>query len=233
MVEPRCHLLLGVLVIIYFSAFSSRLTQAFTPPKQCFRIKSSHHHRHRAPLIHFSTDPFLSSSATATATTTTYQGRRSVAIFSSSPKDPIPPPSSSEPQLSPESPRASSVLRGGTEPAFSSELNAEERAGTFVCAGCLTPLFFSECKFDSGTGWPSFWAASKDSIQIEGGGLFANPLATMLGRDVKCSQCKGHLGHRFDDGPRRTTGKRFCINGAALRFRDDGPTPKGTPLMDS
>mmetsp|Transcript_20795 Transcript_20795/g.41608 ORF Transcript_20795/g.41608 Transcript_20795/m.41608 type:complete len:197 (-) Transcript_20795:207-797(-) len=162
--------------------------------------------------------------------------RRSLDVppLSSSPAEPaVPLPSSSESQLSPKSSRASSVLRGGTEPAFSSELDGEDRAGTFVCAGCLAPLFFSECKFDSGTGWPSFWAASADAVVVEGGGPFANPLAALFGRDVGCNSCGGHLGHRFDDGPRRTTGKRFCINGAALRFRNDGPAPKGTPLMDS
>mmetsp|Transcript_14038 Transcript_14038/g.30780 ORF Transcript_14038/g.30780 Transcript_14038/m.30780 type:complete len:191 (-) Transcript_14038:111-683(-) len=155
------------------------------------------------------------------------RARRSSAapLLSSSPEEPPP-----EPQLSPESPRAGSILRGGTEPAFSSALDGEDRAGTFVCAGCLQPLFFSECKFDSGTGWPSFWAASEGAVTVEGGGLFANPLASVFGREVTCRTCKGHLGHRFDDGPRRTTGKRFCINGAALRFRDDGPAPKGTPL---
>ena len=160
------------------------------------------------------------------------QHRSNVQLFAL-PKEPTPPDSPSQPQLSPESPLARSILNGGTEPAFSSDLNSEDRAGTFVCAGCRAPLFYSECKFDSGTGWPSFWAASRDAVDIEGGGLFSNPLAAVMGRDVRCRGCKGHLGHRFDDGPRRTTGKRFCINGAALRFRDDGPAPKGTPLMDS
>uniref|UniRef100_A0A7S2BNZ7 MsrB domain-containing protein n=1 Tax=Octactis speculum TaxID=3111310 RepID=A0A7S2BNZ7_9STRA len=136
---------------------------------------------------------------------------------------------SSDAALSPVSVRARDVLRGGTEPAFSSELDTENRAGTFVCAGCLEPLFPSECKFDSGTGWPSFWAGSRDAIKIEDGGLFSNPLATVFGREVKCSNCGGHLGHRFDDGPRKTTGKRFCINGAALRFRPDITASKGTP----
>lgn len=152
--------------------------------------------------------------------------QHSIILFSSPSESSSPPP-----PLSPESPRAKSILRdGNTEPAFSSDLNDENRSGTYVCAGCLTPLFFAECKFDSGTGWPSFWAHSKDAVATEGGGLFSNPLAAVFGRECTCKSCGGHLGHRFEDGPQRKTGKRFCINGAALRFREDGPTPKGTPL---
>ncbi|KAH8048630.1 hypothetical protein JL722_12451 [Aureococcus anophagefferens] len=114
--------------------------------------------------------------------------------------------------LSPKSPMAGMVLLGGTEPAFWSDLNEETREGTFVCAkdGCNAPLFPSETKYDSGTGWPSFWAAGKDAITVDDGGF----LSAMFGREVKCASCAGHLGHRFDDGPINTTGKRFCINGA-------------------
>ena len=106
------------------------------------------------------------------------------------------------------------VLREeGTERAFSSPLNDEKRAGTYHCAGCDLPLYSSETKFDSGTGWPSFWD------------LLPNAVATrvdrgILGRrtEVHCRRCGGHLGHVFDDGP-KPTGKRYCMNGLALTFR--------------
>ena len=132
--------------------------------------------------------------------------------------------------LSPKSPMAGMVLLGGTEPAFWSDLNEETREGTFVCAkdGCNAPLFPSETKYDSGTGWPSFWAAGKDAITVDDGGF----LSAVFGREVKCASCAGHLGHRFDDGPINTTGKRFCINGAALRFRE-GLGDRALPCEDA
>ncbi|KAJ1452184.1 Mss4-like protein [Pelagophyceae sp. CCMP2097] len=118
--------------------------------------------------------------------------------------------------LSPKSPLAGFILKGGgTEPAWTSDLNGERAAGVYVCAGCLTPLFASETKFDSGTGWPSFWAPASVEAVTVGGGL----LSMVFGRECTCKSCGGHLGHRFDDGPRQKTGKRFCINGAALRFK--------------
>jgi len=120
-----------------------------------------------------------------------------------------------EATLSPRSPLAPMVLNGGTEPAFTSDLNANKRDGTYHCARCLEPLFVSDAKYDSGTGWPSFWRpAAPAAVELEDGGFFA----TFFGRECHCAACGGHLGHRFDDGPVRTTGKRFCINGAALRF---------------
>ncbi|WP_449474420.1 peptide-methionine (R)-S-oxide reductase MsrB [Sphingobium chungangianum] len=111
------------------------------------------------------------------------------------------------------SPLAYNVLRKqATEHPFTSPLNKEHRAGTFKCAGCDQALFSSKTKFDSGTGWPSFWAPL--------------PRATGTSRDmsllyprieVHCARCGGHLGHVFDDGP-PPTGKRYCMNGVALSF---------------
>ncbi len=114
-------------------------------------------------------------------------------------------------QLSPE---AYKVLRHeGTERAFSSSLNDNHKEGTYVCAGCGTPVFKSKHKFDSGTGWPSFDRA------IEGNVAYSTD--TKLGytrTEEHCATCGGHLGHVFNDGPLETTGKRHCINGVALKF---------------
>ncbi len=106
------------------------------------------------------------------------------------------------------------VLReAGTERAFTSPLNKNYKKGTYVCAACKTPLYKSEHKFDSGTGWPSFDRAIKSNIELD--------VDYKLGyarTELKCNTCGGHLGHSFDDGPRETTGKRHCINGVALNF---------------
>ena len=111
------------------------------------------------------------------------------------------------------SPEAFAVLRGrGTERAFSSPLDAEKRAGAFHCAGCELPLYSSETKFDSGTGWPSFWAPIDGAI----GTAEDNTLFTAR-TEVHCSRCGGHLGHVFEDGP-PPTGLRYCMNGVALNF---------------
>lgn len=106
------------------------------------------------------------------------------------------------------------VLReAGTERAFSSSLNNEYRQGTFYCAACNTPLFKSENKFDSGTGWPSF------DQEIEGNVAFSTDYDLGYARtEEHCATCGGHLGHVFNDGPKDTTGKRHCINGVALDF---------------
>lgn len=106
------------------------------------------------------------------------------------------------------------VLReNGTERAFSSEFNTNKQKGTYVCAACKTPLFRSEHKYDSGSGWPSF-----DRI-IPGSIAFTTDYDLGYPRiEEHCANCGGHLGHVFDDGPRKTTGKRHCVNGAALDF---------------
>lgn len=105
------------------------------------------------------------------------------------------------------------VLRGhGTERAGSSRLNAEKRQGRFVCAGCGLPLFDSAAKFDSGTGWPSFFAPLPDAVATSQDRSFF-----MARTEVHCARCGGHLGHVFPDGP-APTGERYCMNGVAMRF---------------
>ena len=109
------------------------------------------------------------------------------------------------------------VLRkSATERAFSSELNNITEPGTFVCAACGNELYKTKHKFDSGTGWPSFDRA------IDGGVSYGSDTKIGYQRDeVHCARCGGHLGHIFNDGPRKTTGKRHCINGVALKFIPD------------
>jgi peptide-methionine (R)-S-oxide reductase len=108
------------------------------------------------------------------------------------------------------------VLRKhGTERAGTSPLNAEKRRGTFLCAGCGKPLFSSDTKFESGTGWPSFYAPLEDAVAThEDRSLF------MARTEVHCADCGGHLGHVFEDGP-RPTGLRYCMNGAAMTFQSE------------
>ena len=106
-----------------------------------------------------------------------------------------------------------SVLRkDGTERAYSSPLNDEHRKGTFACAGCQLALFSSATKFDSQTGWPSFWAPLDKAVGTE-----TDTTLFMKRVSVHCAQCGGHLGHVFDDGP-RPTGLRYCMNGVAMTF---------------
>lgn len=112
------------------------------------------------------------------------------------------------------SPAAFAVLRKeDTEPPGSSPLLNEHRKGTFNCAGCDLAAYSSETKFDSGTGWPSFWDALPNSI-----GTNVDTSLLMTRTEVHCRRCGGHFGHIFDDGP-PPTGKRHCINGLALTFR--------------
>ncbi len=112
------------------------------------------------------------------------------------------------------SPEAFRVLRGhGTERAGTSALNAEKRPGTFACAGCGNALFDASTKFESGTGWPSFWAPKEGAVATTTDRSFF-----MTRTEVHCANCGGHLGHVFPDGP-PPTGQRYCMNGVSLSFR--------------
>ena len=112
------------------------------------------------------------------------------------------------------------VLREhGTERPFTSPLNKEHRGGKFLCAACGQELFGSDTKFDSGTGWPSFFAPIEDKVGTSEDNSFL-----MRRVEVHCARCGGHLGHVFDDGP-EPTGQRYCINGAALSFEPQGDQP--------
>jgi peptide-methionine (R)-S-oxide reductase len=112
------------------------------------------------------------------------------------------------------SPEAYEILRHqGTEAPWSSKLEYEHRKGLYACAGCGLDLYSSDTKFESGTGWPSFWKPLAGAIQT------SDDRSLMMDRtEVRCRRCGGHLGHVFDDGP-RPTGLRYCMNGVALTFK--------------
>jgi peptide-methionine (R)-S-oxide reductase len=117
------------------------------------------------------------------------------------------------------SPAAYRVLRHeGTERPGSSPLNKEHRKGIFACAGCDLPLFSSETKFESGTGWPSFTQPLPEAV-----GTSSDHSLLMARTEVHCRRCGGHLGHVFDDGP-KPTGLRYCMNGVALAFKPAAAT---------
>jgi len=114
------------------------------------------------------------------------------------------------------------VLREhGTERAGSSPLDKQYGAGVYHCAGCGQPVFASDTKFDSGTGWPSFWAPLDEAVETE-----TDRSLFMTRTEVHCSRCGGHLGHVFEDGP-QPTGQRYCMNGVSLDFHA-GETPPAT-----
>lgn len=132
-----------------------------------------------------------------------------------------------EPQTSPTddwqqklTPEQYSVCRlGATESPFSGKYYSHHEPGTYVCVACRQPLFSSDEKFDSGTGWPSFW----DAVDAGRVALGEDTSYGMVRTEVRCSRCGSHLGHVFDDGP-KPTGKRYCINSVALDF-EPRPNP--------
>jgi peptide-methionine (R)-S-oxide reductase len=127
-------------------------------------------------------------------------------------------PKTDEEWLGKLSPEQFQVLRKhGTERAGTSPLNKEHREGTFRCAGCGQELFTSDTKFDSGTGWPSFWRPLENAVETTTDRAYG-----MTRTEVHCARCKGHLGHVFEDGP-RPTGLRYCMNGVSLDFRPKDP----------
>ncbi len=115
------------------------------------------------------------------------------------------------------SPAEYHVLREkGTEPPFTGKYLKNNKKGSYICAACGNELFISDTKFDSGTGWPSFWEAiSKDSLELK-----VDSSHGMNRTEVVCKKCGGHLGHVFNDGP-KPTGQRYCMNSISLKFREN------------
>src|SRR5438270_13397455 len=110
------------------------------------------------------------------------------------------------------------MRKAGTEPAFSGKYHKTKDPGMYTCAACGQPLFSSETKFESGTGWPSFFAPLQDAVETT-----VDRSLFMTRTEVHCAKCGGHLGHVFPDGP-RPTGLRYCMNGVALEFKPEGQT---------
>jgi peptide-methionine (R)-S-oxide reductase len=111
---------------------------------------------------------------------------------------------------------------GGTEAPFTGALVNEKRSGMYTCSNCGLELFSSTTKFDSGTGWPSF----DDPVNLEHVELHEDTTLGMYRTEVLCARCGSHLGHVFDDGPKETTGKRFCINSCSLSFNEEADEKK-------
>lgn len=108
------------------------------------------------------------------------------------------------------------LIEKGTEPPFTGKFDKHDKEGIYVCAGCGQELFRSDEKYDSGSGWPSFWTpASSDSVELK-----SDDSLGVHRTEVVCSKCGGHLGHVFDDGP-KPTGERYCINSLSLEFEDE------------
>jgi peptide-methionine (R)-S-oxide reductase len=129
-------------------------------------------------------------------------------------------------QLTPEQYK---VTRGhGTERAGASPLNNEKREGVFTCVCCGAPLFASDAKFESGTGWPSFYKPTNDDAVTE----HEDRSFLMRRTEVRCARCDAHLGHVFPDGP-QPTGQRFCMNGVALNFKPKGEAGGETPAKET
>ncbi|MDB5653513.1 MAG: Protein-methionine-S-oxide reductase [Tardiphaga sp.] len=110
------------------------------------------------------------------------------------------------------------LRKEGTERPYSSPLNKEKRKGTFACAGCDNQLFSSETKFESGTGWPSFWQPLPNAVGEHKDSTFG-----MVRTEIHCSRCGGHLGHVFNDGP-KPTGLRYCMDGFGMTFKPSAPS---------
>jgi peptide-methionine (R)-S-oxide reductase len=115
----------------------------------------------------------------------------------------------------------------GTERAGTSPLNNEKREGVFTCVCCGAPLFASDAKFESGTGWPSFYKPMNDDAATE----HEDRSFLMRRTEVRCAQCDAHLGHVFPDGP-RPTGQRFCMNGIALNFKPKSDAAEESPVKE-
>ena len=129
-------------------------------------------------------------------------------------------------QLSPE--RYAVLRRAGTEPAWSGDLLHVDGDGVFHCAGCDAPLFDTDSKFESGTGWPSFDRAKADGTIIER----SDRSHWMVRTEIVCAKCGGHLGHVFPDGPTET-GKRYCVNSLSLTYEQEGGQGKASASTDS